>query len=125
MRLWDDSKLLRLSRSFPLGLVHQRGVGFAQLRCVEAIAAAQGTEQCLGLRFGPIALGEGVKHGAEPNAEKLVGFKPTLMAQQMQLHQQLISKAAVQRRNDVGKGLMKRAFAVGDGLTCGQRAVQE
>ena len=47
------------------------------------------------------------------------------MAQQMQLHKQLISKAAVQRRNDVGKGLMKRSFAVGNGLTCGQRAVQE
>jgi hypothetical protein len=25
----------------------------------------------------------------------------------------------------VGKGLMKRSFAVGNGLTCGQRAVQE
>ena len=47
------------------------------------------------------------------------------MAQQMQLHQQLVSKAAVQRRNDVGEGLMKRSFAVGDGLTCGQRAVPE
>ena len=73
----------------------------------------------------PIALGEGVKHAAKPDAEEFVGFESTLMAQQMQLYQQLVSKAAVKRRNDVGEGLMKRSFAVGDGLTCGQRAVPE
>ena len=107
------------------GLFNQRSVDLAQLCCVEAIAAAEGTEQCVCLRFWPIALGEGVKHAAQPDAEEFVGFESTLMAQQMQLHQQLVSKAAVQRRNDVGEGLMKRSFAVGDGLTCGQRAVPE
>ena len=76
--------------------------------------------------FGrPIPLGETSEHRYEAYREQVAGFEGVLMTQKVQFNKEFIRDPAMQGRNDMGEGLMKRSFAVGDGLTCGQRAVPE
>ena len=74
---------------------------------------------------GAVALGEALKHGVEPDGEQVVGLKTSLVTEQMQLHEEFVSNPAVQRCNDVGKGLMKGALAVRNGVTLSQRACSQ
>ena len=67
-------------------------------------------------------LREAVEHGVEPDGKQVVGFKSRLVTEEMQLHKQFVSNAAVERCNDVRKGLMKGALAVCNGVTLSQRA---
>jgi len=91
--------------------------------CIEAVAAAQCCQQGVCLLIRPVALGERVKHSAKANAEQPCCFKAALVTQQMQFNQQFVGQSSIQRRDDMGKCLMKGPFAVRDGLTFGQRAV--
>ena len=72
-----------------------------------------------------VPLGEALKHFVEPDREQVVGLKTSLVTEQVQLHEEFVSNPAVQRSDDVGKGLMKGALAVRNGVTLSQRACSQ
>jgi hypothetical protein len=72
-------------------------------------------KQRLPLGFWAVATAEAVEHLHHPDGKQGVGVETPLVAQKMELHQQLIHQAAVQRRDHMGEGAMKGAFAVGNG----------
>ena len=82
---------------------------------VKPIGAAEGQEELFALVLRLVAAGEAVEHLGQTNGEQLIGMEALLVAQQVQLHQQLIHQAAVERRDDMGKGLVKRPLAIGNG----------
>ena len=87
----------------------------AQGRAFEAVGGAQGVEQWFTLLLGAVALGEAVEHLGEPHGEQAVGLETLLVAEQMQLHQQFIHQAPVERRDHVGESGVKGPLAVGNG----------
>ena len=62
-----------------------------------------------------IATGKGVEDLAQANGEECVGLELLLVAQQMQFHQQLVSRPPVERRNDIRESVVKSPLAVGNG----------
>ena len=63
---------------------------------------------------GAVSLGKGIENLNQTNREQGVGLKATLVTEQMELHEQLINHAAMERRDDIGKGPMESTFAVGN-----------
>ena len=86
----------------------------------EAVAAAEGFEERNGVVLRAISLGERFENGLQAHREQSVGFELLLVAEQMELYQQLIAHPSVERGDDVRELLMKCAFAVSDGLTVAQ-----
>jgi len=89
----------------------------AQVARIEAVGAAEGLEQGFLLLVRAVPAREAVEHLGESHGEQAIGAEALLVAEQVQLHQQLIHQPAVERRNHMGKGLVEGALAVGDGET--------
>jgi hypothetical protein len=102
------------------GFIQRRLGLISKTLSVEAVAAAEGVEERNGVALWAISLGERLENSVQAHSEQSVGFELLLVAEQMELHQQLIAHPSVERGDDVRKLLMKCAFAVSDGLTVAQ-----
>ena len=92
----------------------------SELFGLKAVAAAESLEQQWRVLFRPVPLSEGAKDSVQANRKQGIALELFLMAQQVQLNKELVSKPAVQGSNDVRELLMKIALAVSDGLTVAQ-----
>ena len=102
------------------GRIQRRFRFLAKILSIEAIAAAERFEEGPGVVLRPVSLGECFENSVETYGEQDVRFELLLVAEQMELHQQLIAHPSIERGDDVRKLLMKCAFAVSDGLTVAQ-----
>ncbi len=82
---------------------------------VEAGGGAEGLEQGVQVPLRAVAPGEAIEDLHQPDGEEWVALEAFLPAEQMELHQQLIDHPPVERTDDMGKGTMEGALAVGDG----------
>ena len=64
------------------------------------------------LLFGAVALGEAVEHLGEAHGEQAIGLEALLVAEQVQLHQQLIHQAPVDRRDHIGESAVEGTLAI-------------
>ena len=69
-----------------------------------------------------IPLGEAIEHRDQTHRKQMPSLERLLMAQEVKLHQEFIGDPAMQRSDDVGKGLVKGALAVCNRLCASQRA---
>ena len=86
-----------------------------QLLSIEAVAAAKRHEQGLPMLIRAITLSEGVEHLLQPHSEQGISCEKFLMAEQVQLDQQLIGCPPIQRGNHMRERAVKRPFAVSNG----------
>ena len=87
---------------------------------IKTVAAADRFEEAIGMALRPIPIREGCEDLVEANSEQRCGAELCLMAEQMEFHKQLIAHPSVERGDDMGERLMKRPFAVSNGLTIAQ-----
>jgi hypothetical protein len=92
-----------------------------QLGCMEAGAAAEGFKQRGQVLLRFVAAGEGAKHLTQAHSKQGVHLKLLLMAEQVQLHKQLVGRSPIERRNYKWEGGVKGALAVSNGLMLSQR----
>ena len=87
----------------------------AKLRCIKAAAAAKSAEQGVEVLFGFVAPSESVEHLVQTDGKHGIDLEMLLMTEQVQLNQKLIGGAPIKRGDHIGKRLVKRPLAIGDG----------
>ena len=87
----------------------------AQLPGIKARGRAEGREEAFTVLFGAVALGEAVEDLDQAATKQGIQFKASLMAEQVELHQELIHHAPVEGRDHVRECQMESALAIGNG----------
>ena len=92
----------------------------AQSIWVEAAASTYCIDQGLDVSFWSVTTREDIKNLAKANSKERVRVEMLLVAQEMQLYKKFIGCTSVQRGDDMREIMIKRTFAVSNGLSVTQ-----
>ena len=92
----------------------------AQIIRVETAASTECIEQGLDVSFWSVTTGEDIKNLAKTNSKETVRLEVLLVAQEMKLDKKFIGCTSVQRGDDMREIMIKRTFAVSNGLSVTQ-----